>query len=106
MQGKCDAFVASIRVMSRHQLTGMIGLSARTSSCGGEGERFLLTGGLGGGCAVVAAAIFFLADDFCRNLSMGPMAFASSSLAGGDDNTEESSESLMLWGSNGVVEVG
>lgn len=37
---------------------------------------------------------------------MGPMAFASSSLAGGDDNTEESSESLMLWGSNGVVEVG
>lgn len=34
------------------------------------------------------------------------MTFASSSLAGGDDNTEESSESLMLWGWEVVVEVG
>lgn len=34
------------------------------------------------------------------------MTCASSSLAGGDDSTEDSSESLMLWAAVGVVEVG
>lgn len=85
----------------------MSGLSARTSSCGGEAGRFLWAGGLDGACVVVVAIFFFFFDEgLARNLSRGPMTFASSSLAGGDDKTEESSESLMLWGREVAVEVG
>lgn len=64
------------------ELTAILGLSARTYSCGGEGSRF------GGG----------VSDSFLKYFAMptgsgSSIAMAASSSVGGADDSDDSSES-------------
>lgn len=74
------------------RLTAMFGLSARTSSCGGEGGLV----GLGGDAVVAGELGTFLGPFPFALRKMGANFFSSSSVGGADDS-EDVSESLMVW---------
>jgi hypothetical protein len=83
--------------LGQAQHTATSGLSARDSSCAGEGDR--LGRGGDGGVGGVTGAFFFLGATFLPFailVKMGARGFSSS--VGGADEREESESSMMRRG--------
>jgi hypothetical protein len=97
----CQSVCVPCRVrtrLGRGQHTATSGLSARDSSCGGEGDRCGRGGE--GGVGGVTGAFFFLGAaflPFAIFAKMGARGF-SSSLGGADERPEESESSIIRRG--------